>query len=61
MAGFQVLQQIVDVLERRFIVVSARKTDFDAHVADDLLCCALFRRIPAFAHEADAGDQPFIL
>ena len=57
MAGFQVVQQVVDVLERRFIVIPAVQAGFQGVFADDPLRLALFRWVSTFTHEADAGNE----
>ena len=54
MAGFQVVQQVVNMQKRLFIIIAAVKACFLAVFADDLLRLPLFRGIPALAHEANA-------
>ena len=61
MAGFQVVQQVVDVMKRNFIVIPTVQAGFQGVFADDPLRLALFRGVSAFTHEADAGNQPFVL
>ena len=61
MADFEVVQQVVDVLKSRFIVIAAVKACFQAVFPDNSLRLALFRGISAFPHEANAGNQPFVL
>ena len=61
MPCFEVIQKAVDVLKRLFIVIAAVQAGLQAVFPDDSLCLALFRGISAFAHQANAGNQPLVL
>ena len=60
MPCFEVIQKAVDVLKRLIIVVTAVQAGFQTVFMYYALCLALFRGISAFAHQANAGDQPFV-
>jgi len=61
MPCFEVIQKVVDVLKRLFIVIAAVQAGFQVVFTNYALCFALFRWISAFSHQADAGNQPYIL
>jgi len=61
MSCFEVVQKVVDVLKRLFIVIAAVQAGLQAVFPGDSLRLALFRGISAFSHQTDAGNQPFVL
>ena len=61
MAGFEVIQHPKEGFEGHFIVISAVKAGLEALFSDDLQRFALFQGISALTHEADTGDQAFVL
>ena len=59
--SFEVIQHTKEVFKGRHVVFSAVKAGLEALFLDDLLRFSLFHGISALTHEADTGDQAFIL
>ena len=61
MTGFEVIQHPKEGFKGRFIVISAIEAGLEALFSDDLLRFELLHWISALSHQADAGNQPYIL